>query len=88
MTAPPMSATSAAAARRSPSHVQKVAVGVAAADDSNGPTIKSSKSCSGANHVFKEPVMKEKLKYLRYFRLVTHRKKNGKFRQRCRDSVI
>jgi hypothetical protein len=28
-------------------------------------------------HVFKEPVTKEKLKYLRYFRLVTHRKKNG-----------
>ena len=39
------------------------------------------KSCDAAadNHVFKEPVMKEKLKYLRYFRLVTHRKKNGKF---------
>ena len=80
MTAPPMSATTAAAVRRSPSHVQKVVVA-----DSSGPT---TKSCSGANHVFKEPVMKEKLKYLRYFRLVTHRKKNGKFRQRCRDSVI
>ena len=83
MTAPPMSATTAAAIRRSPSHVQKVVVA-----DSSGPTTKSSKSCSGANHVFKEPVMKEKLKYLRYFRLVTHRKKNGKFRLRCRESAI
>ena len=25
-----------------------------------------------------EPVTKEKLRYLRYFRLVTHRKRNGK----------
>ena len=28
---------------------------------------------------FVEPTTKEKLRYLRYFRLVTHRKRNGKY---------
>ena len=30
-----------------------------------------------------EPVSREKLKYLRYFRLVTHRKRHGKFTKIC-----
>ena len=74
MTAPPMSATSASAAVAArcgaAAQVQRA---VAAVPD-------PAANAEGAdNHVFKEPVMKEKLKYLRYFRLVTHRKKNGKF---------
>jgi hypothetical protein len=35
----------------------------------------------GDNNIstFVEPTTKEKLRYLRYFRLVTHRKRNGKY---------
>ena len=70
MTAPPMSATTAAVSAR---------CGGAAHDQvDKDPSDWSGPARSCDNHVFKEPVMKEKLKYLRYFRLVTHRKKNGK----------
>ena len=73
MTAPPMSATSApVAARCGAAQAQKDPA-------DGGSSVRGSDTSSAAdNHVFKEPVMKEKLKYLRYFRLVTHRKKNGK----------
>ena len=73
MTAPPMSATSTpVTARCGAAQEQKDPV----ADGSN--QARGGDSSASDNHVFKEPVMKEKLKYLRYFRLVTHRKKNGK----------
>ena len=32
-----------------------------------------------ADSTFVEPTTKEKLQYLRYFRLVTHRKRNGTY---------
>ena len=35
---------------------------------------------TAANDSFVEPVTKEKLRYLRYFRLITHRKRNGRFK--------
>ena len=74
MTAPPMSATSSpVAARCGAAQAQKDPA------DGDSPVRGGDTSFAAAdNHVFKEPVMKEKLKYLRYFRLVTHRKKNGK----------
>ena len=40
-----------------------------------------SNNCAPKENVistFVEPTTKEKLRYLRYFRLVTHRKRNGK----------
>ena len=77
MTAPPMSARSTASA-------------VAASSDStttaSTPTTTLTAASSlkqdecpalAADNVFKEPVTKEKLNYLRYFRLGTHRKKIG-----------
>ena len=76
MTAPPMSATTTAAVSArcgGGSAHDRDQVYKDPSDDGSGP---AKSSCD--NHVFKEPVMKEKLKYLRYFRLVTHRKKNGK----------
>ena len=73
MTAPPMSASNASAVAARCNAAAQVQRAVAAVPD-------PAANAEGAdNHVFKEPVMKEKLKYLRYFRLVTHRKKNGKF---------
>ena len=79
MTAPPMSATTAAAIP--PRCGGEAQAHKAAVDGSNQAKISDA---AADNHVFKEPVMKEKLKYLRYFRLVTHRKKNGKF-MTCSD---